>query len=41
MNIIFVNSENSRASDPNRLLLDVTDKKDLRWKDKYIALSNF
>ena len=30
MNIIFVNSENSRASDRNRLLLDVTDKKDLR-----------
>ena len=40
MNNIFVNSENSKTSDPHRLLLNLTDKIDLRRKDKYIALSN-
>ena len=40
MNIIFINSENSKTSDPRRLLLNLTDKTDLRRKDKYIALSN-
>ena len=40
MNTIFMNSENSKTSDPHRLLLDLTDKIDLRIKDKYIALSN-
>ena len=40
MNTIFTNSENSKASDPHRLLLNLTDKIDLRRKDKYIALSN-
>ena len=33
-------SENSKTCDPHRLLLNVTDKIDLRRKDKYIALSN-
>ena len=33
-------SENSKASDPHRLLLNLTDKIDLRRKDEYIALSN-
>ena len=34
-----MNSKNSKTSDPHRLLLNFTDKTDLR-KDKYIALSN-
>ena len=41
MNTIFMNSENSKTSDPHRLLLNLTDKIDLRRKDKYIALSNY
>ena len=40
MNAIFMNSRNSKTSDPHRLLLNLTDKIDLRRKDKYIALSN-
>ena len=40
MNTIFMSSENSKTSDPHRLLLNLTDKIDLRRKDKYIALSN-
>ena len=35
-----MNSENSKTSDWHRLLLNLTDNKDLRRKDKYIALSN-
>ena len=38
MNTIFMNSKNSKKSDPHRLLLNLTDKVDLRRKDKYIAL---
>ena len=30
MNTIFMNSENSKTSDPHRLLLNRTDKMDLR-----------
>ena len=37
MNVIFTNSENSKTSDPQRLLLNL---KDLRRKYKYIELSN-
>ena len=40
MNAIFKNSRNSKTSDPHRLLLNLTDKINLRRKDKYIALSN-
>ena len=40
MNTIFMDSENGKSSDPHRLLLNLTDKIDLRRKDKYIALSN-
>ena len=40
MNNIFMNSENSKTSDPHRLLFNLTDKIDLRRKDKYIALLN-
>ena len=35
-----MNSENSKTSDLDRLLLNLTDKIDLRRKDKYIALLN-
>ena len=35
-----MNSKNSKKSDLQRLLLNLTDKIDLRRKDKYIALSN-
>ena len=40
MNNIFINSENSKTPNPHRLLLNLTDKIDLRRKDKCIALSN-
>ena len=40
MDTIFMNSENSKTSDPHRLLINLTDKIDLRRKDKYVALSN-
>ena len=40
MNTIFMNSENDKISDSHRLLLNLTDKVDLRRKDKCIALSN-
>ena len=40
MDTIFMNSKNSKASDPHRVLLNFTDKTDLRRKDKYIALIN-
>ena len=40
MNTIFMNSENSQTFDPHRLLLNLTDKIDLKSKDKYITLSN-
>ena len=40
MSTIFMNSENSKISDAHRLLLNLSDKIDLRRKDKYIALSN-
>ena len=40
MDTIFMNSENSKASDPHKLLLDLTDKITLKRSDKYVALSN-
>ena len=40
MDTIFMNSKNSKTSDPHRLLLNLTNKIDLRKKDKYLALSN-
>ena len=40
MNTIFMNSKNSKTSDPRIVLLNLTDKIDLTRKDKYIALSN-
>ena len=35
-----MNSKNSRKSDPDRFLLNITDKINLRRSDKYVALSN-
>ena len=37
---VFMNSKNSKTSDPHRLLLNLIDKIDLWRKDKNIALSN-
>ena len=35
-----MNSKNSKTSHPHGLLLNLTDKIDLKRKDKYIVLSN-
>ena len=40
MDIIFMNSENSRTPEPHILKLKLTDKLDLRLDQKVIALSN-
>ena len=40
MKTILINSKNSKTSDSHILLFNLTDKIDLRNKDKYIALSN-
>ena len=40
MDSIFMNSENSNTSDPRRLLLNPSDKRNLNKSDKYVALSN-
>ena len=40
MDIIFINSEDIKTSHNHRLLLNVTDKVDLRRSDKYVDLSN-
>ena len=40
MNTIFMHSENSNISFPYRLVLLLTDKINLKERDKYIALSN-
>ena len=39
MNTILINSEISKTFDPHGLVLNLTDKVDLRRKDKYIAIS--
>ena len=35
-----MNSENSKTTDPHRLLLNLTGKINLKESDKYVALSN-
>ena len=40
MDTILMNSENSKTSDPLRLLLNLLDKINLKRSDKYVALSN-
>ena len=37
---MFMNSGNSNASDRHRLLLNLSDKINLKRSDKYVALSN-
>ena len=37
---MFMNSGNSKASDLHRLLLNLSDKVNLKRSDKYITLSN-
>ena len=36
-----MNSENSKIFDPHRLLLNLSDKINLRMSDKYVPLLNF
>ena len=40
MNTIFIYSKNSKTSDPQRLLLKLADRINLKRSDKYVALSN-
>ena len=40
MDIIFMNSENSKTSETHRLLFSLADKISLKRGDKYVALSN-
>ena len=40
MDSIFMNSENSKTSEPHVSILKLTDKLDLRGREKIIALSN-
>ena len=40
MNIVFMNLENSKYSDPHRLVLNLANKIGLKRCDKYVALSN-
>ena len=40
MDTIFMNSRDSKTSDPNRLLLSLSDKIYLKRSDKYVHLSN-
>ena len=40
MDIIFMNSENSKTSNPHRLLLNLSDEIILKRSDKYFDLSN-
>ena len=35
-----MNSENSKAPDPHRLLVNLLDKRSLKRSDKYVTLSN-
>ena len=39
MDTIFMNSKNSKTSDPHRLLLNLTDKINLKRSNEYVALS--
>ena len=40
MNTIFMNSENSKTLDPHRVLLNLSDKINLKRSDKHVAISN-
>ena len=40
MDTIFINSENSKTTDPYRLILNLSGKINLKRRDKYVALLN-
>ena len=40
MDNVFINSENIKKFDPHRLLLNLSDKIQLKSSDKYVAISN-
>ena len=40
MDTLFMSAENSETSDSHRLLLNFSDKINLKRSDKYLALSN-
>ena len=40
MDTIFINSENTKTPDRHRLLLNLSDRMDLKRSDKHVALSN-
>ena len=40
MDIIFMNSGNSKTFEPYRLLLNLADEIDLKKSDKYVGLTN-
>ena len=40
MDTIFINSEDSKTSEPHRLLLNLADKINLKRSEKCVALSN-
>ena len=40
MDAIFINSKNSKISNPKRLLLNLSEKINLKRYDKYVALLN-
>ena len=40
MDTVFMSSENSKISDPHRLLLNFKDKINIKGSDKNVALSN-
>ena len=40
MDTIFLNCKNSKTADPHRVLLNLTDRINLKRSDEYVALSN-
>ena len=40
MDTTFISSENSKTSDPHRLLVNLSDKINLKRSDKHVALLN-
>ena len=38
MNSIFINSKNSKTSEPFRLLINLRNKRNLKSNEKYVAL---
>ena len=40
MDTTFMNSKNSKTSEPSRLLFDLTDKINLKRSNKHVNLSN-